>query len=61
MKRLMFGASITNTQPPLPDTAFVLVLQTDDAFTNDGIEIGTIKSGDNRLLTNCTYYEEIDG
>ena len=54
------GASITQQQPPLPDTAFVLVLQTADEFSNDGIEIGSIKSGDNGLSTNCTYYEVID-
>lgn len=54
------GSVVTSKQPPLPDTAFVLVLQQQDAFTNDGIEIGSIKSGDNGLSTNCTYYEVID-
>lgn len=54
------GSSITAKQPPLSDTTFVLVLQQEDDFTNDGIEIGTIKSVDNGLSTNCTYYEVID-
>ena len=54
------GSTITSKQPPLSDTDFVLVLQQQDEFTNDGIEIGTIKSGDNGLSTNCTYFEVID-
>jgi hypothetical protein len=37
-----------------------LVLQQQDDFINDGIEIGSIKSGDNGLSTNCTYFEVID-
>lgn len=54
------GSTITSKQTPLSDTAFVLVLQQQDDFTNDGIEIGSIKSGDNGLSTNCTYFEVID-
>jgi len=54
------GSTITSKQTPLSDTDFVLVLQQQDDFTNDGIEIGTIKSGDNGLSTNCTYFEVID-
>jgi hypothetical protein len=54
------GSTITSKQPPLPDTAFVLVLQEQDDFINDGIEIGTIKSGDNGLSNNCSYFEVLD-
>ena len=54
------GSTITSKQTPLSDTDFVLVLQQQDDFTNDGIEIGSIKSGDNGLSTNCTYFEVID-
>ncbi len=54
------GSTISSKQPPLADTDFVLVLQQLDNFTNDGIEVGSIKSGDNGLSTNCTYYEVID-
>lgn len=54
------GSTITSKQPPLSDTDFVLVLQQQDDFTNDGIEVGSIKSGDNGLSTNCTYFEVID-
>jgi hypothetical protein len=54
------GSTITAKQPPLSDTDFVLVLQQQDDFTNDGIEVGSIKSGDNGLSTNCTYFEVID-
>lgn len=54
------GSTITSKQPPLSDRAFVLVLQEQDNFTNDGIEIGTIKSGDNGLSNNCSYFEVLD-
>jgi hypothetical protein len=54
------GSTITSKQTPLSDTDFVLVLQQQDDFINDGIEIGSIKSGDNGLSTNCTYFEVID-
>lgn len=54
------GSTIISKQVPLSDRDFVLVLQQQDNFTNDGIEIGSIKSGDNGLSTNCTYYEVID-
>lgn len=54
------GSIISSKQPPLSDKDFVLVLQQQDNFNNDGIEVGTIKSGDNGLVTNCTYYEVID-
>jgi hypothetical protein len=54
------GSTITSKQTPLSDTDFVLVLQQQDDFINDGIEIGSIKSGDNGLSTNCTYFEVVD-
>jgi hypothetical protein len=54
------GSTISSKQTPLSDTDFVLVLQQQDDFKNDGIEVGTIKSGDNGLSTNCSYYEVID-
>ncbi len=54
------GSQINSKQPALADTSFVLVLQKEDNFINDGIAIGSIKSGDNGLSINCTYYEVID-
>ncbi|MBA3674828.1 MAG: hypothetical protein H0W75_07715 [Chitinophagaceae bacterium] len=54
------GSTIFSKQPPLSDKDFVLVLQQQDNFNNDGVEVGTIKSGDNGLSTNCTYYEVLD-
>jgi hypothetical protein len=54
------GSSIHSKQLPLPENEVVLVLQKEDAFTNDGIEIGSIKSGDNGFSTNCSYYEIIE-
>jgi hypothetical protein len=53
------GSRIAAPQTPLSDTDYVLVLQQEDTFSNDGIEVGTIKSGDNGFSTNCTYYEVI--
>lgn len=53
------GSKIKNHRPPLPDSVFVLVLQETDTFMNDGIEIGTISSGDKGFSTRCTYYEVI--
>jgi hypothetical protein len=58
---LKIGSTITSKQPPLSDTDFVLVLQQQDDFTNDGIEVGTIKSKDKvGLSTFCTYSEVIN-
>lgn len=54
------GSTISSKQTALSETDFVLVLQQQDDFNNDGIEVGSIKSGDNGLSTNCTYYEVID-
>lgn len=54
------GSTIISKQTPLSDTDFVLILQQQDDFINDGIEIGSIKSGDNGLSTNCSYFEVID-
>lgn len=54
------GSTIIAKQTPLSDTDFVLVLQQQDEYINDGTKVGTIKSGDNGLSTNCTYFEVID-
>ena len=54
------GSSISNKQPALTNNEYVLVLQKEDIFNNDGIEIGNIKSGDNGFSSNCSYYEVID-
>lgn len=54
------GSSISNKQPVLINNEYVLVLQKEDIFNNDGIEIGNIKSGDNGFSSNCSYYEVID-
>jgi hypothetical protein len=55
-----FGSTITSKQTPLTDTDFILVLQLNDKFINDGVEVGTIKAGDNGFSTSCSYYEIID-
>ena len=54
------GSYILNKQTPLNDNEYILVLQKEDSFNNDGIEIGSIKSGDNGFSSNCSYYEIID-
>jgi hypothetical protein len=54
------GSKITAKQMPLPDTEFVLVLKENDDFTNDGIEVGSIKSGDNGLSNYCSYFEVLE-
>ncbi len=54
------GSTIINKQPTLIGNEFVLVLQKEDSFNNDGIEIGSIRSGDNGFSSGCTYYEVID-
>ena len=54
------GSTIISKQNPLSDSEMVLVLQKEDTFVNDGIEIGSIKSGDNGLSMNCTYNEIIE-
>ncbi|MBC7687631.1 MAG: hypothetical protein H7211_05575 [Aquabacterium sp.] len=46
-------------QLPLAPGQFVLVLQQQDQFINDGIEPGTIIAGNNGFSTNCTYSEVI--
>ena len=53
------SSTITNKQPALGEDEFVLVLQKEDNFNNDGIEIGRIRSGDNGMSSGCTYYEVI--
>jgi hypothetical protein len=54
------GSTISNKQPALADSEFVLILQKEDSFISDGIEIGNIKSNDNGFSSNCTYYEVIE-
>lgn len=54
------GSTVSNKQTAFTNNEFVLVLQQEDDFKNDGIEIGSIKSGDNGFSSNCTYYEIID-
>ncbi len=54
------GSTIISKQNPLSDNETVLVLQKEETFVNDGIEIGTVKLGDNGLSTNCTYNEVIE-
>ncbi|WP_462250002.1 DUF922 domain-containing protein [Ferruginibacter sp.] len=54
------GSTISNKQPALADSEFVLILQKEDSFINDGIEIGNIKSNDYGFSSNCTYYEVIE-
>ncbi len=54
------GSTIFKKLPPLTTQDYVIVLQIEDSFTNNGTEIGTIKSGDNGFSSNCTYTEVID-
>jgi hypothetical protein len=53
------GSNIISKQPALSDTDAVLVLEQQDKFFNDGIEIGTIKSADNGLSINCSYEDVV--
>lgn len=54
-----FGSAIQSKQPLLPQDEYILVLQREDVFVNDGIEVGTISVGDNGFSVNCTYNEVI--
>lgn len=53
------GSKIISQQPSLSDTDAVLVLQKQDNFYNDGIEIGVIHAGDNGLSLNCSYEDVV--
>jgi hypothetical protein len=53
------SSRISVVQPSLSPTDYVLVLQKEDAFECNGIEIGTIKSGDNGFSSNCSYEASI--
>lgn len=52
---------IKDNQPPLPDSAFVLVLDQGDRFNDNNNAIGIINSSDNSSFTDCTYDEVIAG
>lgn len=52
-------AKVNQPHPPLPENTPVVILQKEDNFTNDGIEIGTIKAGEKGLSANCTYNEVV--
>ena len=54
------GGRISAPQEPLSDSTFVLVLKQMDPFENDGIKVGSIRSVDNGLSVNCSYYEVIE-
>jgi hypothetical protein len=54
-----FRSTITSKQQPLSEKDGVLVLQKDEPFDEEGIEIGTIKSGDSGFSSNCSYNEVI--
>ncbi len=53
-------SSLSNQQAALADSSFVLVLQVEDPFNNDGIEIGDFKTGDKGFSINCSYFEVIE-
>ncbi len=50
---------ISNSHPPLANNAYVVVLQKEDSFVNNGIELGTIKIGEKGFTKNCSYNEMI--
>lgn len=50
-------SSILSKQQLLKPDTIVLIVQQSDDFENDGIEIGTIKAGDNGFSMNCSYEE----
>jgi hypothetical protein len=54
------SSAIINKQPALDSTDLVVVLQKQDSFINDGVEIGTIKSSDNGFSVNCSYPDAIN-
>ncbi len=53
-------STITNPQENLASNDFVLVLDIQDPFENDGIKVGTIKASDNGFSSNCSYYEVLE-
>lgn len=54
------GTKITAKQDPLLFSDFVFVSDLDENYPITGIEIGTIKSGDNGLSTDCDYKSVIE-
>jgi hypothetical protein len=52
--------TITSKQPLLSYNEPVLVLRQDESFDNNGIEVGTVKAGDNGMSSNCSYNELIE-
>lgn len=53
-------STIISKQDPISDNAYILVLNKDDDFENDGIKIGTIKSTDKGFSTHCSFDEIIE-
>jgi len=53
-------STITSKQQPLTESDLVLVFQKSESFDGEGIEIGTIKAGDNGLSVNCSYNEVME-
>lgn len=51
---------IISKQNPISDSEYILVLNKDDYFENDGIKIGTIKSTDKGFSTHCSFDEIIE-
>lgn len=51
---------ILSKQNPISENAYILVLNEDDHFENDGIKIGTIKSTDKGFSTHCSFDEIIE-
>ena len=49
------GSNIIVKQNSLLNSETVLVLQKEDIFNNDGIEIGVLNSSDNGFSSNCSY------
>ncbi|WP_140485982.1 hypothetical protein [Flavobacterium sp. GSA192] len=52
--------TIISKQNPISDDTYILVLNKDDDFKNDGIQIGTIKSTDKGFSTHCSFDEIIE-
>jgi Bacterial protein of unknown function (DUF922) len=50
---------ISNKQTTLKAQDIVVVLQQEDNFTNDGIQVGTLRSSDNGFSIKCRYEDVI--
>lgn len=54
------SSTIISKQNPISDNDYILILNQDDDFENDGIKVGTIKSTDKGFSTHCSFDEIIE-